>query len=57
MPQTKLMIPGPVDIPETIREAMGVASMPHYGQNWICLFDETKAMLQRVFGTQHVFTL
>lgn len=53
MPQTKLMIPGPVDIPETIREAMGVASMPHYGQDWICLFDETKAMLQRVFGTQH----
>jgi len=53
MPQRKLMIPGPVDIPDAVREAMAVPSMPHYGRDWIHLFDETRAMAKQVFGTQH----
>ncbi len=53
MMQTKLMIPGPVDITEEVRTSMSVASMPHYGRDWLRLFGETQEMLKQVFGTRH----
>ncbi len=53
MTRTKLMIPGPVDISDTVREAMAVPSMPHYGPAWIRLYDEVLAMAKQVFGTRH----
>ncbi len=53
MTRTKLMVPGPVDVSEEVRAAMAVPSMPHYGEAWIQLFDETKAMAKQVFGTSH----
>lgn len=53
MPPMKLMIPGPVDIPEDAREAMSVPSMPHYGRDWIRLFGETQEMARQVFGTRN----
>jgi len=49
----KLMIPGPVDIPEEVRDAMAVPAMPHYGDAWIRLYGETQEMAKRVFGTHN----
>ena len=49
----KLMIPGPVDITEEVRQAMSVPSIPHYGRDWLRLFGETQEMAKRVFGTRH----
>lgn len=48
----KLMIPGPVDVPDEVREAMAVHAMPHYGDNWVRLFGETQEMAKQVFGTR-----
>lgn len=53
MSERKLMIPGPVDIPEDVRDAMSVASMPHYGDEWIVLFDDVIGMVKTMFGTQN----
>ncbi|MFP4344118.1 MAG: pyridoxal-phosphate-dependent aminotransferase family protein [Anaerolineales bacterium] len=53
MPQRKLMIPGPVDITDEVREAMAIPTMPHYGQEWIVLQGETREMAKQVFGTRH----
>ncbi len=53
MSEKKLMIPGPVAIPEEVRYAMAVPSMPHYGREWIRLFNETREMAKQLFGTQH----
>jgi len=49
----KLMIPGPVDISEEVRQAMSVPSMPHYGPDWMRLFGETQELLRQVFQTHH----
>ncbi|MGC9357022.1 MAG: pyridoxal-phosphate-dependent aminotransferase family protein [Anaerolineae bacterium] len=51
MPRKKLMIPGPVDITDEVRQAMAVPTMPHYGQEWICLLGETQEMAKQIFGT------
>ena len=53
MMRTKLLIPGPVDIPEDVREAMSIPSMPHYGAAWMQLFGQTQAMAKQLFATQH----
>ncbi len=49
----KLLTPGPVDVPETVREAMGTPSLLHYGPAWMELYNDTRRMLQQVFGTEH----
>ena len=49
----KLMIPGPVDITEAVRDAMAVPSRPHYGEDWLQLYGETQALARKVFGTQN----
>ena len=53
MTHVKLMIPGPVDIPESVRNAMAVHAMPHYGRDWMRLYGETQEMVKQVFGTRH----
>ena len=52
MSRRKLMIPGPVDVPEDVRQAMSVASMPHYGPEWLQLYGETQEMLRQVLKTR-----
>lgn len=49
----KLMIPGPVDIPEDVRAALAVPTMPHYGRDWIRMVGEVQEMAKRVFETQN----
>lgn len=53
MSQRKLMIPGPVDVTEEVRQAMAIPSTPHYGRDWLCLYGETQEMAKQVFGTRN----
>lgn len=53
MTRAKLMIPGPVDVSEAVRQAMAVPSMPHYGPEWMQLYGEVQEMAKQVFGTRH----
>ena len=53
MASKKLMIPGPVDIPESVRQAMAAPSMPHYGTDWVRLLGETQEMAKLVFNTRN----
>ena len=54
MKQYKLMIPGPVDVPDAILEVMSSFSLPHYGDDWLQIYDETQAYLKQVFGTENL---
>jgi aspartate aminotransferase-like enzyme len=49
----KLLLPGPVDIADDIREAMASPQMPHYGEDWLAIYHETVALLRQVFQTQN----
>jgi alanine-glyoxylate transaminase/serine-glyoxylate transaminase/serine-pyruvate transaminase len=49
----KLMIPGPVDIFDDVRQAMASPSVQHYGTEWIKVYREMVEMLQQVFQTQN----
>ncbi|RLI15080.1 hypothetical protein DRO49_05670 [Candidatus Bathyarchaeota archaeon] len=53
MKNYKLMIPGPVDIFDDVREAMSGPSVAHYGAEWVELYQETVGLLQQVFQTQN----
>jgi len=47
----KLMIPGPVDVQETVISAMANRVMPHYGADWTGLYNETTSVLKTIFQT------
>jgi alanine-glyoxylate transaminase/serine-glyoxylate transaminase/serine-pyruvate transaminase len=49
----KLMIPGPVDILDDVRETMASPSVPHYGQEWLAIYRETVELLRQVFQTRN----
>lgn len=49
----KLMIPGPVDVWDDTREAMGKPITPHYGDEWIDLYWETTDLIKQVFQTKN----
>ncbi len=47
----KLMIPGPVDVQDSVISAMANRVMPHYGAEWTRLYTETTHILKAVFQT------
>jgi alanine-glyoxylate transaminase/serine-glyoxylate transaminase/serine-pyruvate transaminase len=47
----KLMIPGPVDVQDAVISAMANRVLPHYGTEWIGLYNETTHALKSVFHT------
>jgi len=49
----KLMIPGPVDVEEDVLREMASPSSPHYGEEWIRVYNETIGLLRRIFQTEH----
>lgn len=49
----KLMIPGPVDITEAVRDAMAAPTRPHYGEDWLQFYGETQVLARKLFGTQN----
>jgi alanine-glyoxylate transaminase / serine-glyoxylate transaminase / serine-pyruvate transaminase len=48
----KLMIPGPVDVRDSVLSAMARGVMPHYGTEWTRLYTETTEVLKSVFHTE-----
>ncbi len=53
MTRYKLMIPGPVDIEDDVLAEMAQPVMPHYGDDWLEIYEETIALAKQVFGTEH----
>jgi len=47
----KLMIPGPVEVSEEVLHAIGSQVQAHYGAAWVAFYNETLAMLKKVFNT------
>lgn len=52
MRAARLMIPGPVDIEEDVRQAMAGPSVAHYGEDWVKVYRETLGLLGEVFQTR-----
>jgi alanine-glyoxylate transaminase/serine-glyoxylate transaminase/serine-pyruvate transaminase len=46
------MIPGPVDVEDQVRAAMAGPVLPHYGKEWLVIYNETIDGLKQIFGTQ-----
>jgi alanine-glyoxylate transaminase/serine-glyoxylate transaminase/serine-pyruvate transaminase len=53
MQHTKLMIPGPVDVDESVLSAMGQPVIPPYGEAWLEIYHEILTHLQQLFGTHN----
>lgn len=49
----RLMIPGPVDAEDDVLAALAGPILPHYGREWLVIYDETVERLKQVFGTQN----
>lgn len=52
MSDLRLMIPGPVGVSRDVLDALAEPTLPHYGANWMPLFDETIDLLKRLFETR-----
>ncbi len=54
----KLMIPGPVELEAEVLHTLAQPAVPHYGDEWVSIHNETVALLQQVFQTKnYVFML
>lgn len=51
--QVKLMIPGPVDAEDDVLMALAEPTLPHYGQEWLVIYNETIERLKQIFGTRN----
>ena len=49
----RLMIPGPVDVEDDVLAALAGQVLPHYGKEWVPIYQETVECLKQVFGTQN----
>lgn len=47
----KLMIPGPVELEEEVRQWMGAPNHAHYGDFWVEVHNETIELLREIFAT------
>jgi len=47
------MIPGPVDAEDDVLAALAEPVLPHYGKQWMAIYDETVERLKRLFGTSN----
>ena len=48
-----LMIPGPSDPEPEVLAVLSLPILPHYGEEWMSVYTETTAMLQKVFETKN----
>lgn len=53
MANPKLLLPGPIDIWEETLEALGKQVMPHFGEDFGPIYEQTLSMLRSVFQTQN----
>lgn len=49
----RLFTPGPGDVDDDVLEAMAHPVVRHYGPEWMVIYDETLALLRRVFQTRN----
>jgi alanine-glyoxylate transaminase/serine-glyoxylate transaminase/serine-pyruvate transaminase len=47
------MIPGPVEAEDDVLAAMAQQVLPHYGPDWLGIYNETLGLLKHIFGTQN----
>jgi len=47
-----LMIPGPVSVEDDVLFELSQPIRPHYGADWTAVYNETRALLKRVFRTE-----
>jgi len=47
-----LMIPGPVSVEDDVLFELSQPIRPHYGEDWTAIYNETRALLKRVFRTE-----
>jgi len=53
MTRYKLMIPGPVDVEDEVLAAMARPVIPHYGPDWLNVYNDVLSMLKQVFQTKN----
>ena len=46
-----LLIPGPVEAEDSVLDAIGDQTIPHYGPQFMALFHDTTEKLQKLFET------
>lgn len=51
--RARLLIPGPVDVDDDVLEAMAEPVRPHYGDEWLAIYNEVVDHLKQVFGTEN----
>jgi len=49
----KLFTPGPGDVDEDVLASLATPVMRHYGPEWMEIYDETQALLNKVFKTEN----
>ena len=52
LPRHKLMIPGPVEVDESVLAEMGAPVAAHYGPEWTALYKDTTTRMKLVFRTK-----
>lgn len=48
----KLMIPGPIDVEDSVLDSLSQSVEPHYGDTWLPIHHETLDLLKQVFKTE-----
>lgn len=51
--RVRLMIPGPVDAEDDVLAAMAEPTIPHYGDEWLEVYNEAIGLLKQLFGTEN----
>jgi len=56
-PRRILLGPGPSEVPARVLQALALPTIGHLDPEYLRIMDETRALLQQVFGTQNRLTL
>jgi alanine-glyoxylate transaminase/serine-glyoxylate transaminase/serine-pyruvate transaminase len=57
VPRRILLGPGPSEVPARVLQALALPTLGHLDPEYLRIMDETRALLQQVFGTQNRLTL
>ena len=56
-PDRILMGPGPSDVPDRVLRALGASTVGHLDPAYLKIMDETRSLMQTVFGTTNELTI
>ena len=57
LPDRILMGPGPSDVPDRVLRALGASTVGHLDPAYLKIMDETRSLMQTVFGTTNELTI